>query len=309
MEVETRHPLAGLVTLMWHYIRDPGAEPHVGAGSVDLATFDDQLDRIGRHRTVVGWPEVVAALGGGRPLSPDAVLLTFDDGVVDHHRVVLPRLVTRRWSGIFFVTARRPGDRLSVGHRIHVLLADRTAAQVRDAVVDRLEPADRRRFVAAERRERAAGVGPIDVLKRPLQRDLADSAGPILSALIDERHGSESDVADTLHLSPDQVADLRAEGMSIGGHGRRHLWLDREPADRVRAEIADSAAFLAPEPRPWAFAYPYGAGHPLATAGLEAAGFAAAFHARPNVAAGRFDLGRVDAEDEGLGAALGGSGR
>lgn len=309
MATPLRHPLAGLATLMWHYVRDPDAEPRVGAGAVDLATFEDQLDRIGRARTVVGWPAVAAALGGGRDLPPDAALLTFDDGLVDHHRTVLERLARRGWPGVFFVTARRRGDRLSVGHRIHVLLARLTPADLRDAVMDRLGPDDRARFIGAERRERAAGVEAIDVLKRPLQRDLADAAGPILSALIDERCGNETDLADALHLSADQVSDLRNAGMTIGGHGRRHLWLDWEPADRVGAEIADSAAFLAGEPKPWLFAYPYGAGRPAATAALAAAGFDAAFHARPGAATGRYDLGRIDAEGGGLAVALGASGR
>jgi peptidoglycan/xylan/chitin deacetylase (PgdA/CDA1 family) len=304
VDPERRHPLADLVTVMWHYVRDRDAEPRVGSGFVDPATFDDQLDQIGRLRTVVGWGQVADALAGGRPLAADAVLLTFDDGLIDHHRTVLPMLAGRGWPAVFFVTARRSGDLLSVGHRIHVLLADLPANDLRGTVLDRLAPGDRDTFLAAERRESAAGFDPIDVLKRPLQRDLAEAAGPILSALIEERHGSERDLGDALHLSAGQCADLRAAGMTIGGHGRRHLWLDFEPADRVREEIADSARFLAPEPKPWAFAYPYGAGHPVATTGLEGAGFAAAFHAAPRTAGGRFDLGRIDAEDGALAAAL-----
>lgn len=304
MDAPHRHSLADLVTVMWHYVRDRDAEPRVGAGFVDPATFEDQLDRIGRLRTVVGWAQVADALVGGRPLPADAALLTFDDGLIDHHRTVLPRLAARNWPGVFFVTARQSGELLSVGHRIHVLLADLPASDLRDAVLDRLGPEDRVTFLAAELRERAAGFDAIDVLKRPLQRDVAEVAGPILSALIDERHGSEGDLGDALLLSAGQCADLRNAGMTIGGHGRRHLWLDWEPRDRVRAEIADSARFLAPEPKPWAFAYPYGAGHPVATNALERADFAAAFHAAPRTASGRFDLGRIDAEDGALAAAL-----
>lgn len=307
MDAAHAHALRSLVTVVWHYVRDPEAEPRVGAGAVDPATFEAQLELIGRTRTVVGWPVVAAALEGGASLPSDAVLLTFDDGLVDHHATVLERLARRGWPGVFFVTARRPGERLSVGHRIHAVLASLTPAELHDAILDRLSPAARARFSAAEGRERAAGFDAIDVLKRALQRDLADAAGPILSALIEEHRGSESDLADAIHLSGDQVADLREAGMTIGGHGRRHLWLDWEPAHRVRAEIADSAAFLATEPRPWSFAYPYGAGHPVATAALEGAGFAAAFHARPMAGSGRFDLPRVDAEDAGLAIALGGA--
>jgi peptidoglycan/xylan/chitin deacetylase (PgdA/CDA1 family) len=303
------HPLAGLTTFMWHYVRDDDTAPRVGAGRVLPDAFDTQLDRIATRFTVVDWRNVAAALDGGAELPPRAALLTFDDGLVDHHAAVLPPLAARGWSAVFFATARAPGERLSVGHRIHILLADRTPRELRDDVLARLAPADRKRFEAAEARERAAGVDAIDVLKRPLQRDLADAAGPVLSALIEERHGAEGDVGDALHLSPEHLGDLRAAGMTIGGHGLRHLWLDHEPIGRVRDEIDASAAFVAGDPPGAPFAYPYGAGRAEAPALLDRAGFAAAFHASPTVSAGRWDLGRVDAEDWTFGAAIEEAGR
>ena len=300
------HPLDGLLTLMWHYVREPDESPPVGAGWVEPDAFDAQLDAIGASRTVVTWRDVAAALEGGRPLPRRAALLTFDDGLVDHHRTVLPRLVGRGWSGIFFVTARRPAERLSVGHKLHVLLAQASPAELRDAVVAALEPADLERFEAAERQARVGGADGIDVLKLPLQRDLAEAAAPILSAMIEAR-GPEGAIADALHLSPAQVADLRDAGMTIGGHGRRHLWMDFEPGDVVRDEVAESAAFAAANDGSAPFAYPYGAAGPTAVAALREAGFAAAFHASPRRATGRFDLGRVDAETGDLAAALAGS--
>jgi peptidoglycan/xylan/chitin deacetylase (PgdA/CDA1 family) len=298
------HPLAGLLTVMWHYVRDPDDEPRVGSGAIRPRDFDRQLDLIARHRTVVGWQAVADALDGVVSLPPNPALLTFDDGLVDHHRTVGPRLVARGWVGVFFAMARATDDPLSVGHRIHILLADRSPAQLRKAVLERLDNGNRRRFEEAEAREAAAGVDPIDVLKRPLQRDVADAAGPILSDLIEERHGDERAVANRLHLSDADVAGLRHGGMTIAGHGRRHLWFDHEPEDRVAAEIEASATWLGREPRPWAFAYPYGAGAPAATTALERCGFAAAFHARPTASTGRWDLGRVDAEDEAFAATV-----
>ena len=293
---DARHPLGPLLTIMWHYVRDAAATPAVGVPWLDVAAFDDQLDRIAESRTVVGWAEVRDALLGGAPLPADATLLTFDDGLIDHHATVAPRLAARGWPGICFVTARHPGERLSVGHAIHVLLGVLSPAALRDVVVDRLAAVDRAEFLAAEDHERMAGVDAIDVLKRPLQRDVAAAAEPILGRLVEELIGPESDVADALHLAPREVADLREAGLTIGGHGRRHVWFDHEPVGRVRDEVAASAAFLADDPQPWPFAYPYGASSPGAPGLLEAAGFAAAFHAAPRAATGTMDLGRIDGE-------------
>ncbi len=303
-------PLEGLLTIMWHYVRDAADRPAVGAGRVEPATFDRQLDAIAAARAVVGWGDVVDALEGRRALPPDAALLTFDDGLVDHHAAVLPRLVARGWPAIVFATARRSGDRLSVGHRIHVLLADRSPARLRLDVLDRLGPADRSRFLGAERREAAAGLDELDILKRVLQRDLSGPAGPILSGLIEEQIGTEADVADALHLSRTQLDELDESGLTVGGHGLRHLWLDHEPAIVVRREIDASATFLARRRRPWAFAYPYGAASLAAIRGLARHPFRAAFLARPVVAAATpaathpFGLGRVDAEGPDFEAAL-----
>jgi peptidoglycan/xylan/chitin deacetylase (PgdA/CDA1 family) len=297
-------PLDGLLTVMWHYVRSDHEGPRVGAGWVEPSEFDRQLDRIASSRTVVAWPDVVATLDGGPPLSPDAALLTFDDGLVDHARTVGPRLAARGWSGIFFTLARRPGDRLSIGHRLHILLADLSPEELRGAVVDRLGSADRAVLLAAEARALDSAADRIDVLKRPLQRDLAATVDPILSALVEARHGPEADVADALHLSPVQIAELRRDGHVIGGHGRHHSWFDHEPAAAVGREIDESAAFLVDERQPWAFAYPYGASSREAPTVLAARGFAAAFHASPRNGADRYALGRFDAETDELDRAL-----
>jgi peptidoglycan/xylan/chitin deacetylase (PgdA/CDA1 family) len=291
------HPLDGLLTVMWHYVRERSEAPHVGAMGVDPATFDRQLDLIARHRSVVDWPAVAAALAGGSTLPPAAALLTFDDGLADHARTVAPRLLERGWTGVFFVMARPAGERLTVGHAIHVLLAALGEQGLGAAVADALPPAEARRFAAARQRERESGVDPIDILKRPLQRDLLDTVEPILHELVERHLGPSGDVADALHLGDRDVARMRREGLTIGGHGRRHVWFDHEPQGRVAAEIHASAAFLLDEPPPWVFAYPYGAAAPTSDKGLETAAFAAAFHASPRIATGRFDLGRIDAED------------
>src|SRR3954471_4920410 len=137
-----RHPLAGLVTVMWHYVRRASDGVAVGATWVEPDAFDAQLDAIANSRTVVDWPAVAEALDGGRPLPPDPALLTFDDGLADHARTVVPLLIRRGWSGVFFVLARQTGEPLTVGHAIHVLLAELGEDGLAAAVVDGLAPGD-----------------------------------------------------------------------------------------------------------------------------------------------------------------------
>jgi peptidoglycan/xylan/chitin deacetylase (PgdA/CDA1 family) len=298
--------IESLVTLMYHNLRPPDAVPAVVASNpVSPERFEAQLDRVTAERTIVGWPALAAALRGGPPLPPDACLLSFDDGLDDHHRVVLPILARRGLPATFFVMARDAADGLALGHRLHVLLAALGTDRLRAAVLDGFEPADRTAFLEAERERIAAGGwdDALERLKHVLQRELASAVGPVLGRLIAEHVGPEDEIAEALYLDRTEQAELVAAGMTLGGHGREHHWLDFVPAGEVAAEIEASARRLSAlgvgdEPP---FAYPYG-GVPADTATvLPAHGFAAAFLARPSVRTERSDplrLGRVDAEDD-----------
>lgn len=301
----TQEPLlipATTAVLMYHYVRPDDAPLRVGASRVDLDTFAAQLDDLMRSATIVGWPQVAAALAGGPQLPPDAVLLTFDDGQDDHHRYVLPMLAARGLPGTFFIMARDPAEGLTVAHRIHVLLACMTAGELRDTVFDALGPADRVRYLQAEA-DHALGLfkDPIDDVKWVLQRDLIDIAGPVLSRMVEELVGPESEVAAALHLDARQIRDLHAAGMTLGGHTHGHRWMDLLPRDESEREVAASVAQLSAlgPSRGWPFAYPYGAPPSDPSGLLRQAGFPAAFVATGTSRSDRYRLGRMDAD--GLG--------
>lgn len=292
--------------VMWHYVRGADATPRLDYRGVTPATFGDQLDAITASYQPIGWAELARAVATDAALPDDAVLLTFDDGLVDHATTVLPALVQRGLKGCFFVLGRRPGDGLALGHRIHVLRGVWSAARIRDAVLDRLSPRDAEAYRRAMTAMEATAPGdPDDVWKRPLQRDLPAAAGPILSALVEAEVGPEADVAESLYLGEAQVREVVDAGMTLGGHTRTHPWLDALDADARRQEIAASRAFLEHHlPGPWPFAYPYGA-VPADPAGLlRPAGFSAACTTDPAERSDRFRIGRVDGDDPSWAAQL-----
>jgi peptidoglycan/xylan/chitin deacetylase (PgdA/CDA1 family) len=293
---------ATTAVLLYHYVRPDDAPMRVGASRVDLDTFAAQLDDLARTGTIVGWPQVAAALTGGPQLPSDAVMLTFDDGHDDHHRYVLPMLAERGLPGTFFILARDPAEGLTVAHRIHVLLALMTAGELRDAVVEALGPTDRLRYLQAELDHAVDPFDdPVDDVKWVLQRDLMDAAGPVLSRMVEELVGPEPEVAAALHLDARQIRELHAAGMTLGGHTHGHRWMDwlsREESEREIAASARQLSTLGPS-RSWPFAYPYGAVPPDPAAMLRPAGFPAAFVATGTSRSDRYRLGRVDADSLG----------
>lgn len=76
-------------------------------------------------------------------------------------------------------------------------------------------------------------------------------------------------------LTPDQLRELAAAGVELGGHTRTHLDLDAAPPEVARAEIFgcrdDLQALLGVAPA--SFAYPHGAGGPAVQRLVAEAGF------------------------------------
>ncbi|HEY0408837.1 MAG TPA: polysaccharide deacetylase family protein [Candidatus Dormibacteraeota bacterium] len=101
--------------LMYHYVRvNPDGHDRLGASlSVtprDLAAQMTLLQDAGV--TTVTLDDVVTALGGGRPLPPRAVVLTFDDGYRDFSTAAMPVLRAHGFRATVFVVSGflgRPG--------------------------------------------------------------------------------------------------------------------------------------------------------------------------------------------------------
>jgi peptidoglycan/xylan/chitin deacetylase (PgdA/CDA1 family) len=290
---------------MYHYVRDPGdaADNSSGIPGLPVSTFEAQLDYLGANFEMIAWPDLRACLSGARSLPSRACLLTFDDGVRDHYLNVFPVLSSRNMPGLFFALARHPSMGLTLGHKIHFLIARLGFHALRSVFYDRLDGIQQVAFDHADARYRSPGSkvsdsDEIEVFKLALQRDLSDMAEPILSQLIVETIGPEEEIAREFFLNREQVVEMADGGMHFGGHSHSHPWFDWVDDQRQAEEIAVSGRWLSTFAEgPWAFAYPYGGLDPRSPALLRANGFLGAFTTIPQAAhTDPFYIGRYDAE-------------
>jgi peptidoglycan/xylan/chitin deacetylase (PgdA/CDA1 family) len=300
-----KHPLE-LTVVMYHYVRDPGDAAEAGSGipGMTVKAFATQLDELSKQHTFVTWRDVRMALQQDEPLPGSACLLTFDDGVIDHYINVFTILRARKLSGLFFILDRCDTQRLVLGHKIHFLLAKLGLARFRAAIWEKLNLAEREQFTQAEKRYQLryppiSTDRRVNLLKAVLQRDLSHEVDLLLSELFEMHVGSETEIAHSYYLSPDQIEEMSAGGMHFGGHSRSHPWFDWIDAEARSAEIKASAEWLRRfEADPWAFAYPFGAVSEDSPRLLKKHGFVAAFttqtqfrHSDP------FFIGRLDGEE------------
>jgi peptidoglycan/xylan/chitin deacetylase (PgdA/CDA1 family) len=304
-----------LTIVMYHYVRDLANTPFPSIKGLATSDFEVQLDHIARRYEVVGLDDVLAAAEGERALPRDACLLTFDDGFVDHHETVFPRLRARGMRGAFFPPGRPVLEHVPLDvHKLHFILA---AASSPGAVAERmLEELDRLRSERAlpsegELRARYESEDRFDSPETMLIKGVLQHGLParIRAALVQRMFthfvdDDEQAFARELYMGLDQLRELLRGGMAIGGHGWAHEWLGKLPRAAQSEELSRTAGLLelvhgAP-PSAWTMCYPYGSYNAETLELVSEHGAVLGLTTKPDVVADfsrPFELERLDTND------------
>jgi peptidoglycan/xylan/chitin deacetylase (PgdA/CDA1 family) len=260
-----------LTVVTYHYVRRLAESRYPKIRGLELDAFEKQLEYICGCYTPVTGEDVINAVKGRGTLPSNAVLLTFDDGYLDHYKNVFPILLRKRLKGIFFPSALSVIDAVMLDvNKLHYLLASADEAKIM-AKVDSavLEAQDRYSLPSMdEYRRRYFVAGQFDTpdvvyVKRMLQIGLPRE---LRLQILDELFGlfvsaDEKEFARELYMDVDQVRCLVEAGMMVGSHGYSHEWLDHLSPVEQASEIELSLQFLkgVGVGSEWSLSYPHGA--------------------------------------------------
>ncbi|MBX3394213.1 MAG: polysaccharide deacetylase family protein [Phycisphaerae bacterium] len=304
-----------LTVVMYHYVRETASTSRYGLKARRVHEFDAQLDYIAANFHVCSSADVVAAAMGKKPLPPRACLLTFDDGLIDHHRIVFPRLSARGWSAAFFPSAMAVERRQMLDvHKVHFILAVSDDLDALEGRILRVVAEFRREHDIpedAELKKRYTAASRFDApnvvfIKRLLQHGLPL---PVRSEVADRLFcetvtKDECTFCDEVYLTIDQLRQMRDAGMEIGGHGERHVWLEHLSESDQCGELERTLSFLervhGTRPANWMMCYPYGSYNATTLSLLKERGCAVGFTTRVGTNADLsrpLELARLDTND------------
>jgi len=257
---------------MYHYVRDLKRSRYPAIKGLDIEDFIGQIDYIRRHYQVIGADEMMDLVESGEDFPPNALMLTFDDGYIDHFTHVFPILDEKKLSGCFFPSAACVLENQVMDvNKIHFVLASvedkgRLVDHIHDVVqwqrqvYDLKEPAFYWNKLARAGRFDSAEVM---FIKRMLQLELPQ---PLRSSIVDELFAlhvssDEAAFAAELYMNAHQLACMKRNGMHIGCHGYHHLWLGHLTPEDQAVQIDLSMEFLKNigcDLRRWIMCYPHG---------------------------------------------------
>lgn len=243
-----------LTVLTYHYVRELNLTRNAGLHGLNRSDFEGQIAYLAKHYTFISVEAYLSHLYDLEPVPSNSVLLTFDDGYLDHFTNVLPVLEHFEAKGAFFVPVRSARDRrvLDVNKFHFVLDAANSSVLIEDlrhfvdvnSEVAELLPWDdyKSRWAIANQFDDADTRFLKNMLQRGLPLELRHAA-------IDELYQAHVDLpepvlAEELYMRPDQLRALLKWGHHVGAHGDRHVWLNDIDHDMLVQELRSSRQFL-----------------------------------------------------------------
>jgi peptidoglycan/xylan/chitin deacetylase (PgdA/CDA1 family) len=264
-----------LMILNYHRVGNAQETPFdSGTFSCTAEQLDSQIEYLKRHFQIATLEETLEMVSGRVGLSEPAVLITFDDGYIDHYQLVFPVLRRHGVQAVFFLPTAFVGTaRLPWWDVIAYIVKHSRQARI---CLDYPEP---RSFDLVEGGVDRCLIHVLRVYKQPSMQDSNRFLGELEEACECPRPAGD---VERCFLSWDEARQMQQDGMAFGSHTHTHEILSKLPSKRQREEVCVSREILQHELRRDidTLAYPVGAPHTFSEdtiAALRQARYRAAF--------------------------------
>lgn len=257
---------ARLTSVMYHYVRDVERTPFPGIKGASIPEFRRHVALVKETFDTPSLEDCIAFLQGEWVPDRNLCILTFDDGLREHHDTVAEILVDEGVPGAFFLpTAALEEHEVLAVHMNHFLLAflgtaefrahfERAAIDLGISLPDEPTPEQVRAAYRWDDDETAR-------FKYLVNHQLAPSMSErILAHVFPEVLGDPVEFAKTLYVDWDMARSMQTSGLHVGGHSHRHKVLASLSDDERRSDLERCRDLLSAnlgEER-CGFAYPYG---------------------------------------------------
>ena len=260
-----------LTIVMYHYVRPIKNSKYPGIKGLEFEGFRRQLDYLSSKYSLITAEQLINYSRGGIDLPKNPCYLTFDDGYKDHIEFVMPELLSRKIQGSFFPPADAIEKRSMLDvNAIHFILASTLDYKglVKELNIACLECGLNALDLNLlhDKWSKASRYDPPEIkyVKNMIQHALPkDIRSRIVSNLFKKYVGrTQIEFSEELYLSISDTKELVNNGMYVGSHGCRHVWLDKESKSGQLDEINLSLKFLEKLgacTNDWIMCYPYGA--------------------------------------------------
>jgi len=260
---------------MYHYVRPIKNSEYPKIKGLEINGFKRQISYLTKRYNFITAEQLISASLGQKNLPKNPCYLTFDDGFKDHVKYVLPELLVRNIQGSFFPPSMAiENQELLDVHAIHFILAsckniNNLFIHLNNVCLDiGLTKSDlysfHRTYAKAYRyRNNNYENTKTTYIKRMLQFVLPQKVRSRIVSHLFKKYVKKNkrQFANELYMSIFDIQKLLKNGMYVGSHGCRHIWLGQEKKSAQSKDIKASLDFLkkvGARTENWIMCYPYG---------------------------------------------------
>lgn len=228
-----------LYIVMYHYVRKPQREYKFleGIKGLNIEQFKEQLDFFEKNFNIITMEELIYSYENKTyGLPQNSLLLTFDDGYIDHYKYVYPILNKKKIQGSFFVPAEvLEQKKLLEVNKIHYLLATGKEDMIYKFILDCIKEYNRNsinklnidylisQYAITSRFDNAQTIFIKRMLQTVLPKELRNKiTKELLERILDI---DETTLSELTYVNKEQLREMKAHNMHIGLHSYQHEWL------------------------------------------------------------------------------------
>lgn len=264
--------MSNLYIVKYHYVRDLPNSRYPKIKGLNTSQFKEQIKFFKKNFSPITIEDVIAYYDNGIALPDNALLLTFDDGYIDHFTTAFPILQENNIQGSFFIPGKTFSENVLLDvNKIHFVLASAPSHEVYNEVLkyidDIIDNHECNLPSKEELIEKYAIDGRFDhkeiiFIKRMLQTVLPEKIRNRITSNLFSKYVDidEHKFAGELYMNLDQIKCMKRNGMYIGLHGYDHYWLGNLPKKQMETDIAASLSALSDvvDAESYVMNYPYG---------------------------------------------------
>lgn len=260
-----------LLLVNFHYIRDPKQYQHPGIYPVDLPDFRALMEKLQQHLHFATPQEAEDFLLQKQPLPRPSVLMTFDDGLVDHYQTATDILDPMGVKGLFFTCTRPLTEKKALMvHKVHWLRATTEPNEFKRLFLAAL-PQEWQSYELSE--SERANARKSYIYDTPEHGNLKFFINFILpenavdeatSRMFTSKNLTEVEFCEQNYMSPENLRSLEQNGHMVACHTHDHrpvTSLSAEEEPLMNFHIATLENILGHRPK-W-LSYPFGRGKAL----------------------------------------------
>lgn len=257
-----------MYVIMYHYVRQIKNSRYPEIKGLEIDFFRQQINWLKENKFHFVTLEDVMAK---EKINEKSVLLTFDDGYIDHYMNVFPILEQNGIQGVFSMPGKilREKKVLDV-NKIHYILASEKIDIIKDKLFRYMDYYRGREYdypSNAEIYEKLAIANRFDgkdviFVKRALQVELPEKlrneiTDKLFQDIVTE---NESAFVDELYMNLDMIRTMKRHGMEFGIHGYDHYWMNSLSKTELKKDITSALGVFDGiiDHDSWMCCYPYG---------------------------------------------------